>query len=76
MDQDIGRIIDILKRVGEIDTLAPDQDFYRAGIDSMKAMDAMLELETEFDVTVPDDQFVQARTPEALAALVARLQSA
>lgn len=76
MSAEIDRIVEIIKRVGEIDQLAPDQDFYRAGVDSMKAMDVMLDLETEFGVAVPDDKFVKARTPEALLALVHELQSA
>ena len=76
MEPDIDRIVEIVKRVGELDSLAPDQDFYRAGIDSMKAMDVMLDLETEFGVAVPDDKFVRARTPDALLALVRELQTA
>lgn len=76
MNPELDKIVDIVKRVGEIDALAPDQDFYRAGVDSMKAMDVMLDLETEFGVAVPDDKFVKARTPEALLALVRELQSA
>lgn len=76
MESEIDRIVEIVKRVGELDALAPDQDFYRAGIDSMKAMDVMLDLETEFGVAVPDDKFVKARTPEALLALMHELQGA
>jgi acyl carrier protein len=76
MDQDIEKIVGILKRVGELDEIAPDQDFYRAGLDSMRGMDVMLDLESEFDVTIPDDQFVNARTANDLAALVGRMRSA
>jgi acyl carrier protein len=76
MSQDIDKIVEIIKRVGELDALQPDQDFYHAGIDSMKGMDVMLDLENEFGVTVPDDQFVLARTPIALADLVNRLRAA
>lgn len=76
MDQDVEKIIEILKRVGEFDAIAPDQDFYRAGLDSMRGMDVMLDLETEFGVSVPDDQFVNARTANDLAALVGSLRSA
>lgn len=75
MSSDVEKIVEILQRVGEIESLAPDQDFYRAGIDSMKAMDVMLDLETEFGVTVPDDQFVKARTANALGDLVAGLRA-
>lgn len=76
MDADLDKIISIVKNVGELDELAPDQDIYRAGISSLKGMDIMLDLESEFGVSVPDDQFVQARTPEALLTLVRGLQAA
>lgn len=75
MDADLQNIIAIVKRVGELDELAPGQDFYQAGIDSMKAMDVMLDLENEFGVTVPDDRFIKARTPEALLQLVQQLRA-
>lgn len=76
MSNDVEKIVEIVKRVGELDALAPEQDFYRAGIDSMRGMDIMLDLENEFGITIPDDQFVTARTPNDLAALVGRLRAA
>ena len=75
MSQDVEKIVEIVKRVGELDALTADQDFYKAGVDSMRGMDIMLDLESEFGVTVPDDQFVKARTPYDLAALVGRLRT-
>jgi len=75
MDADLSKIIDIVKNVGELDDLAADQDIYHAGISSLKGMDIMLDLESEFGVSVPDDRFVQARTPEALLDLVRGLQA-
>jgi acyl carrier protein len=72
MSDDLEKVTAILKRVGEIDSIAPDQDFYQAGIDSMRGMDVMLDLESEFDVSIADDQFVNARTPNALVALIER----
>ena len=76
MDSDLTRICDIVKRVGELDAIEPDQDFYAAGIDSMRGMDVMLELESEFDMTIPDDKFVKARTPRALHEMVSQLRPA
>ena len=71
---DLDRVCDVVKRIGELDVIEPDQDFYSAGIDSMRGMDIMLELESEFDLTIPDDKFVKARTPRALHDLVAQLR--
>lgn len=76
MNPDLEKIVEIIKRIGEIDAIAPDQDFYKAGIDSMRGMDVMLDLENEFGVTIPDDKFVVARTPQALLALVEELRAA
>ena len=73
---DLDRVCDVVKRIGEIDAIEPDQDFYQAGVNSLKAMDVMLDLESEFGVAVPDDQFVKARTPSALLDLVRSLQTA
>lgn len=76
MSEVVDKVVEIIKRIGGIDTLEPDENFYRAGIDSMAGMDVMLDLETEFDLTIPDDQFVAARTANDLAALVERLRNA
>jgi acyl carrier protein len=72
MDEQLERIIEIVARVGKLDALGPDDDFYEAGVDSMDAITLVMDLETEFGIAVPDEQFVTARTPRALAALVAR----
>ena len=69
------RIVEIIKGAGELETLDASQDFYKAGIDSMKAMDVMLQLETDFGVTIPDERFIQARTADALASLVDALRA-
>ncbi|MDF1502864.1 acyl carrier protein [Roseisolibacter sp. H3M3-2] len=73
--ENVDKIVGIITRAGELETLAPDQDFYHAGVDSMKAMDIMLDLETEFDVTVPDEQFIQARTAVQLGEMIERLRA-
>ena len=72
MSDDLEKILAILRRVGEIEQIAPDQDFYAAGLDSMRGMDVMMDMESEFDLPIPDDQFVSARTANDLVALVER----
>jgi len=72
---DVQRIVEIIKGAGELEALDASQDFYKAGIDSMKAMDVMLQLETDFGVTIPDERFIQARTADALASLVDALRA-
>lgn len=66
-------IIGIVQTTGKISSIAPGDDFYDAGFSSINALQLLLELEAAFDVTIPDDEFVTARTCSSLAALVARL---
>ena len=72
MDEQLARVIRIIARAGKLDALGPDDDFYAAGVDSMGAIDVVLDLEQEFGVAVSDEQFGAARTPRAVAAVVAR----
>jgi len=67
------RITAILCRVGKLQNIGPDEDFYSAGFSSISALELLLELETEFGVSIPDDQFVPARTVRALDAVISGL---
>ena len=69
-------IIDIVQTTGKLSTIAPGEDFYDAGFSSINALQLLMELEAAFDVTIPDDEFVMARTCNSLDALVARLSQA
>ena len=54
---------------------AADANLYiELGVPSIGAMQLLLELEDRFGVQVPDDQFVEATTLDALVALVDRLR--
>jgi acyl carrier protein len=46
------------------------------GVPSMKAMQLLMELEERFGVSVPDEDFVDAASLDALTALMKRLTSA
>lgn len=65
----------IVCRVGKLESVRPVEDFYAAGFSSVHALDLLLELESACSVSIPDDDFISARTPEALHRLVTRLQS-
>jgi acyl carrier protein len=69
-------IIGIVETTGKISGVAPADDFYDAGFSSINALQLLLELEATFDVTIPDDEFVTARTCSSLDALVSRLAQA
>ena len=66
-------IIGIVQITGKIQNIEASEDFYEAGFSSINALQLLMELEAAFDVAIPDDEFVMARTCSALAALVSRL---
>ena len=66
-------IIELVQTTGKLSTVTSDEDFYEAGFSSINALQLLMELEAAFDVTIPDDAFVTARTCSSLDALVSRL---
>ena len=72
-DNDLEQIIRLVQTTGKIERISASEDFYDAGFSSINALQLLLELEAAFDVTIPDDEFIAARTCSALEALVSRL---
>jgi acyl carrier protein len=68
------RVIQLISELGGIGTVAPDTQIYQAGFSSVRVLELLLALEDEFHVTIPDKQFMTARTPEAIFELMQRLQ--
>jgi acyl carrier protein len=66
-------IIGLVQTTGKISTVTADEDFYEAGFSSINALQLLMELEAAFDVTIPDEAFVTARTCSSLDALISRL---
>jgi acyl carrier protein len=73
MPPDFDSVIAVVTRVGGIPEVGADQDIFEAGVSSVSALELLLELESEFGVSIPDDEFVSARTPRAIHDLVSRL---
>lgn len=69
-------VVDIICRIAEIERLDPDQDYYSAGLESVRALEVLIELETAFGVTIPDEAFIQCRTAQDLTRMVEELRSA
>jgi acyl carrier protein len=67
-------VTDVVKRVGEIAELAPDQDFYDAGLTSLASLTLLLELEDAFDISISDERFIACRTVADLSVLVEELK--
>ena len=64
----------MLARIGGIPNLAPDQDFYDAGVSSVSALPLLLEMEERFGLSIPDQRFIAARTASDLEKLVDELR--
>ena len=73
MTHDLDRIIGIVQTTGKLERLDASADFYEAGFSSINALQLLLELEAAFNVAIPDDDFVTARTCASLHELVSRL---
>lgn len=72
------RVRGVVVKVAKLPTaqagFSPDADLFRElGVESTAALDLLLSLEEEFNVSIPDQRFGDARTLRALAALIGEL---
>lgn len=72
-NNDLEKIIEIVRTSGKLERLTADEDFYDAGFSSINALQLLMELESAFDTSIPDDEFVNARTCTSLHSMIARL---
>ena len=74
-DQLDAQILELLmKKVGSGREITLDSSVVEdTGLDSVSVMDFVMELEDEFDITVPLDQIAEVRTVRDLSAVVRRL---
>lgn len=63
-----------IRDISGVDSLGADQDFYNAGVTSVQALPLLMELEARFDVTIPDDRFVAARSAAGLYAVIREIK--
>lgn len=67
-------VLAAIRDVCGVDDLSPDQDFYDAGVTSVQALPLLMELESRFDVSIPDDRFVAVRNPRGLCTVIQELK--
>ena len=63
-------VLNAIRDVTGVTVEQPDQDFYDAGVTSVQSLPLLLELEERFQVTIPDDQFVAARSARRLSDMI------
>jgi len=73
-NEQLSCIVGIISKIGNVADIQPDQDFYDAGFVSVNALPLLMELEDQFGVTIPDNRYINARTPRQLSELVSSLQ--
>jgi acyl carrier protein len=71
--EQLDEVVSLVRRLGNMGAVTPDEDFYEAGFNSLRAVELLMELEITYDVQIPDDDFIGARTPRALCEVIARL---
>jgi acyl carrier protein len=68
------RIAALVRDTGRIEEIGVDEDFYDAGFTSLRSLELLLQLETEWAVSIPDEEFVAARTVRSLGEMLARVK--
>ena len=68
------RVIQLISQIGGIGSISPDAGIYEAGFSSVRVLELLLALEEEFGVSIPDQEFMAARTAREIFALLERLQ--
>ena len=63
-------VLNTIRDVTGVTNVLPDQDFYDAGVTSVQALPLLLELEDRFQVSIPDDRFVAARSARRLSEMI------
>lgn len=68
--QNLAAIVSIICATAGITTLKPEEDIYDAGLTSIQALPLLMDLEDRFGVTIPDDQFVNARSAAEILVII------
>ncbi|WP_234440920.1 thioesterase domain-containing protein, partial [Streptomyces sp. NRRL S-515] len=63
----LDRVLKVLEEGLGIDAIAPDDDFYDLGGDSLLAVELVTALRTLFEIELDLDEFARLRTPDAMA---------
>ena len=75
LSANLASVIATIQEVGKLPALDPQQDFYDAGMSSVASLTLLIELESRFSVSLPDERFMECRTAEQVAELITELQT-
>jgi acyl carrier protein len=74
VNESLARVVAIVCETGQIAEISADEDFYDAGFTSLRSLQLLLQLETEWDIAIPDEEFIHAWSARSLYELVARVK--
>lgn len=74
-EKDLESVKEILSRLLSVEKISGDEDIYQAGITSIMVLPLLTEMEETFALTIPDADFLDARTPAALAQMIHQLRN-
>ena len=75
MSSRVVRVVARIAKVNDPSDIPGDHDLYRdIGVKSTAALDLLLSLEEEFNVSIPDQDFGDARTVQSLVTLIGALR--
>jgi acyl carrier protein len=74
-ERDLQTIKEIICKLLSLESIGEDEDMYQAGLTSIMVLPLLAEVEATFQLTIPDDDFLDARTPQALAQMIQRLRN-
>jgi acyl carrier protein len=63
-------IVRIVCRIANLARLDPTQDYFDAGLESVQALELLVELESRFGINLSDEEFARTRTVRDLGRLV------
>ena len=73
-ESDIETLKEILCRLLGRESIVEDEDIYEAGLTSIMVLPLLVEIEDTFQLTIPDADFLNARTPSTLAQMIRQLR--
>ncbi|MEU7020187.1 beta-ketoacyl synthase N-terminal-like domain-containing protein [Streptomyces sp. NPDC046203] len=74
-DDVLERVIELLEQGLGMDQIAPDDDFYELGGDSLLAVEMVTALRSIFEIELDVDEFARLRTPDEMAAQIRAARS-
>jgi acyl carrier protein len=74
-ERDLETLKEILCRLLSQNSIVDNENIYEAGLTSIMVLPLLAEIEDTFQLTIPDDDFLDARTPLSLAQMIQRLRN-